>query len=128
MALENFVPFDFSEGAAYVSVTKNGITFNKAVMSKLSFPRYAVLLINKLDRQIALQGYDIEVPRSVPFYKATDMKAISVRMNGKDLLNTIAEMMGWDLDNSSFRIDGKLLYDERAILFDLTAAKNLDAQ
>ena len=128
MALENFIPFDFSEGAAYVSVTKNGITFNKAVMSKLNFPRYAVLLINKWEGQIALQGYDTEVSRAVPFYKGTDMKAISVRMNGKDLLNTIAEMMGWDLDNSSFRIDGKLLYDERAILFDLTAAKNLDVQ
>ena len=128
MALHNFIPFDFTEGAAYASVTKNGITFNKAVMSKLSLPRYAVLLINRTDRQIAIQGYDFEAPRAVAFYKGTDEKAVSVRWNGKDLLNTIAEMMDWDLDRESFRVDGKFLSEERAILFDLTQAKNLDAQ
>lgn len=128
MALENFIPFDFTEGAAYVSVTKNGLTFNKAVMSKLNFPRHATLLINGVDRKIAIQGYDFEAPRSVPFYKGTDSKAVSVRLTGKDLLNTIAEMMQWDLSNSSYRIDGKLLPAERAVVFDLTQARNLDAQ
>ena len=128
MLLQNFTPFDFSEGAAYVSVTKNGVTFNKAVMSKLNFPRYAVLLINRTDCQIAIQGFDNEAPRAVPFYKGTDEKAVSVRWNGKDLLNTISEIMHWNLNTDSFRIDGKLLLEERAILFDLTQAKNLDAQ
>lgn len=128
MALENFIPFDFTEGAAYVSVTKNGLTFNKAVMSKLNFPRYATLLINGVDRQIAIQGYDFETPRSVSFYKGTDNKAVSVRLSGKDLLNTISEMMYWDLNNSSYRIDGKLLSAERAVVFDLNQAKNLDTQ
>lgn len=128
MALENFVAFDFTEGAAYVSVTKNGLTFNKAVMSKLNLPRYATLLINGVDRQIAIQGYDFEIPRSVPFYKGTDNKPVSVRLSGKDLLNTIAEMMQWDLNNNSYRIDGKLLSADRAVVFDLTQAKNLDAQ
>ena len=126
MDLQNFIPFDFTEGAAYVSVTKNGLTFNKAVMSKLNFPRYTVLLINKAECQIAIQGYDVETPRAVPFYKVTDGKAFSVRWNGKDLLNTIAEMMNWDLNKNAFRIDGKLLPEERAILFDLTQARNLD--
>ena len=126
MALQNFIPFDFSEGAAYVSITKNGITFNKAVMSKLNLPRYAILLINPIDHQIAIQGCDLEMPRSVPFYKGTDQKAVSVRMNAKDLLNTISEMMGWDLNNSSFRVDGRFLSEDRAILFDLSQAKNLD--
>lgn len=126
--LQNFVPFDFSEGVAYVSVTKNGITFNKAVMSKLNYPCYAVLLINKANGQIALQGHDHQEPRSLPFYKGVDKKAVSVRWNGKDLLNTLSEMMGWDLTTSSYRIDGKLIPEERAILFDLQEAKNLDSQ
>ena len=128
MALENFIPFDFTEGAAYVSVTKNGLTFNKAVMSKLNFPRYATLLINGVDCKIAIQGYDFEAPRAVPFYKGFDNKAVSVRLTGKDLLNTIAEMMDWDLNQTSYRIDGKLLAADRAVVFDVTQAKNLDTQ
>ena len=126
MALQNFTAFDFTEGAAYASITKNGITFNKAVMSKLNLPRYALLLINSTEQQIAIQGHDFEVPKSVPFYKNSDKKAVSVRWNGKDLLNTLAEMMDWDLSNDSFRVDGKLLSEDRAILFDLKQAKNLD--
>lgn len=126
MALQNFTPFDFTEGAAYASITKNGITFNKAVMSKLGLPRYVLLLINKAEQQIAIQGYDLEVARAVPFYKGTDQKAVSVRWNGKDLLNTLSEMMSWDLNRCSFRVDGKLLAEDRAILFDFTQATNLD--
>ena len=34
--------------------------------------------------------------------------------------------MNWDLSNDSFRVDGKLLSEDRAILFDLKQAKNLD--
>lgn len=131
MTLQNFTPFDFSEGAAYVSVTKNGATFNKAVMSKLDFPRYVVLLINKSERQIAIQGHDIEVPKSVQFYKGPDLiekKAVSVRWNGKDFLNTLSEMMGWDLNWDSYRIDGVLLPEERAILFDFNQARKMDTQ
>lgn len=127
MTLQNFVPFDFNEGAAYASITKNGITFNKAVMSKLNFPRFVQLLINSQDHKIAIQSCDCETPRAIQYYKANDNKAVSVRWNGKDLLNTLCEMMDWNLNEASYRIDGKHLRDEHAILFDLSQAKNLDA-
>ncbi|MBQ4165563.1 MAG: hypothetical protein IJD85_04495 [Oscillospiraceae bacterium] len=62
MALQNFTAFDFTEGAAYASITKNGITFNKAVMSKLNLPRYALLLINRAEQQIAIQDTTLKYP------------------------------------------------------------------
>ena len=33
--LENFKAFNFNEGVPYVSVTSNGMTFNKSVIMKL---------------------------------------------------------------------------------------------
>ena len=43
--LENFKPFNFNEGAAYVSVTSNGMTFNKSVIIKLQYPEYVEMCI-----------------------------------------------------------------------------------
>ena len=45
--LENFKTFNFNEGVPYVSVTSNGITFNKDVVMKLDYPKYVVLLIDE---------------------------------------------------------------------------------
>ena len=44
--LTNFKAFDFNEGLPYVSITNNGLTFNKSVIMKMSYPSYVRLLIN----------------------------------------------------------------------------------
>ena len=36
--LNKFKPFDFTEGVPYISITENGITFSKGVVSKLGRP------------------------------------------------------------------------------------------
>ena len=51
---EGFKPFNFEEGIPYVSVTKNGVTFNKAVIMKLDYPEYIQLLINENTKQIVV--------------------------------------------------------------------------
>ena len=53
--LEGFKPFNFSEGVPYVSITNNGMTFNKSVVMKLDYPEQVVLLIDNETRRIALQ-------------------------------------------------------------------------
>ena len=47
--LSNFKTFDFSEGVPYISITSNGITFNKSVIMKMKYPTYVKLLINESD-------------------------------------------------------------------------------
>ena len=34
---DGFTAFNFNEGAPYVSITKNGVTFNKSVIMKLKY-------------------------------------------------------------------------------------------
>lgn len=125
--LSGFFAFNFDEGVASISVTPNGLTFNKSVAMKLDFPAYAVLLMNPDAKQIALQACDESTPRAIPFYKAQEKSnaARSVRWNHKDLLNYLSEMMGWNLHEMSYRVDGKLLPHEHAILFDLSKAKEM---
>lgn len=52
--LENFKPFNFNEGVPYVSITINGMTFNKSVIMKLEYPEYVRLLIDEETKRIAV--------------------------------------------------------------------------
>ena len=124
--LDSFVPYNFSAGVPYVSITSNGVTFNKSVVIKLDYPKHVVLLIDAAEKRIAVQSCDSTTPNAVAFYKPKKSNVVSVRWNGRDLLNSIEEITGWDLKNcSGYRVDGTLLKDENAILFDLKEAKSL---
>ena len=122
---EGFQTFNFDEGVPYVSVTKNGVTFNKAVIMKMGYPEYVVLLINANEKKIALKKCTEETPNHTSFYKENEKKILSVRWNAKDLLNTLQDMTGWDLSKDAYRIDGALIKEEEAMLFDFTNAKRL---
>lgn len=124
--LEGFTSFNFDEGVPYVSITKNGVTFNKAVIMKLDYPPFVQLLLNSQTKQIAIKACLESDQNSVAFYKKREnSNVISVRWNVKDLLNTLQEITGWDLTFDGYKVDGTLLKEERAMLFDLNNGKVL---
>ena len=120
--LSNFKTFDFSEGVPYVSITNNGITFNKSVIMKMKYPAYVRLLINETDKQIAVQTCDEHDDKSVQFYKEKSNGVLSVRWNAKDLINTISRICDWDLSHLSYRVNGILISEMKLMLFDLNEA------
>lgn len=123
--LEGFSAFDFSEGVPYVSFTQNGITFNKSVTLKLGEPEYARFLINADTKQVAVQACEAGEKNATVFYRPKASGALSVRWNARDLLNTLERIMGWNFKEVSYRADGILLENERAIVFDLSKASTL---
>ena len=122
---DGFKSFNFDEGVPYVSITKNGVTFNKAVIMKLNYPANVVLLINAEEKVIAIQKCTSDVKNSTTFYKENEKNILSVRWNARDLLNTLQDITGWDLSKDSYRVDGVLIVEENAMLFDLKTAKIL---
>ena len=124
--LDNFKPFNFNEGVAYVSVTNNGVTFNKSVIMKLEYPERVRLLIDEETKRIAVQTCTQDTPNAAVFYnREKKSNTLSVRWNGRDLLNTIQEITHWDLSKCGYRVDGVLLKEDQAMLFDLTHASEL---
>ena len=123
--LSNFSVFDFKEGVPYVSITSNGLTFNKSVIMKLHYPEFVILLINNESKQIAVQACDETNEKAVQFYKEKANGVISVRWNAKDLINTISRMCEWDLSQVSYRVNGVLIPEQSLMLFDLTDAITL---
>ncbi len=123
--LEGFSAFDFSEGVPYASFTQNGITFNKSVTLKLGEPEYARFLINADAKQVAVQACEADEKNATVFYRPKASGVLSVRWNARDLLNTLERIMGWNFKEVSYRADGILLENERAIVFDLSKATTL---
>ena len=123
---DGFTSFNFDEGVPYVSITKNGVTFNKAVIMKLDYPAFVQLLINPENKQIAIRVCGEGDHNSTAFYKKKEnSNVLSVRWNVKDLLNTLQEITGWDLSMYGYKVDGTLLKEEGAMLFDLNNGKIL---
>lgn len=120
--LTKFKTFDFSEGTPYLSITNNGITFNKSVIMKMKYPPYVKLLINEEEKQIAVQACEEDDDKAVQFYKEKTNGILSVRWNTKDLINTIARLCDWDLHQASYRVYGILIPDYKLMLFDLNEA------
>ena len=123
--LEGFKSFNFNEGVPAVSITSNGVTFNRSVTLKLGSPSHVVLLFNEATKQMAIQVCDESVENSVPYYRDNARGVLSVRWNGRDLLNTIEAMMDWDLKIQAFKSEGFHLKAENAILFDLAKSTEL---
>ena len=124
MDLTGFTAFDFSEGTPYVSFTKNGVTFSKAVTLKLGKPEYVRLLINSSTKQIALQTCAKNDDKAVQFYKPKKSGVLSVRWNARDLLSTFQRLLGTDFESTGCRADG-VLVDPAIMLFDLNNPKPL---
>ena len=120
--LSNFKTFDFSEGVPYISITSNGITFNKSVIMKMKYQAYVKLLINEADKQLAVQVCDEHDDKSVQFYKEKSNGVVSVRWNSKDLINTISRICDWDLNQLSHRVNGVLVPEMNLMLFNLNEA------
>lgn len=121
--LSKFEVFDFSEGVPYVSVTNNGLTFNKSVIMKMNYPSTVKFLIDATEKQIAIQTCDENEEKSIQFYKPKTNGVISVRLNARDLINTISRITGWNLKDESYRVMGVYIPECSLMLFDLKEAQ-----
>lgn len=124
--LEGFSSVPVLTGSAFMSVTDNGINFNKNVLLRMKKPKYVQFLINRSAKKVAIQACDNAAENAVQFYKDNVNIKYGVRYNNKDLETMVAAIMDWDLSSSNYRIDGVYLDDEHAMLFDLATARKFE--
>lgn len=123
--LEGFSPFSFGNTGPYMSVTKNGVTFNKIASEKLGKPANVLLLINHRTAQLAIKKAAANDPSAVPFCDVIKKGAPSVRWNSKELLREICSMTGWVLDApgcTGYKVFAQYDKPESALIFDLNSA------
>lgn len=123
--LEGFKPFSFGNTGPALSITKNGVTFNKAAAEKIGNPQFVLLFINDKTQQIAIKKSPMNDPNAIPFCAAIKKGAPSVRWNSKELLRTICSITGWNLTSegcTGYKVFGTMDKSEGALIFDLSNA------
>ncbi|MBS7298108.1 MAG: hypothetical protein KIG65_03395 [Eubacteriales bacterium] len=121
---EGFKTINLAVGYPNLSITKNGVTFNKASVIKLGKPAMVKLMINEAEKQIAIQVADENDENATPFVKG-EKKFLNVRWNYKDFVYSLAQMMNWDLEKDGYKVMGEYFSNEDALLFDLKKATKL---
>lgn len=121
---EDFKTINLAVGYPNLSITKNGVTFNKAAVIKLGKPAMVRLMVNEKEKQVAIQVTNREDESATPFVKG-EKKFLNVRWNYKDFVCSLAQMMEWDLEKEGYKVVGEYFSKEDALLFDLKKATRL---
>lgn len=121
--LVDFVPITLLSGSSFVSITDNGLNFNKNVLLRMHRPEYVVILLNMQKKQIAIQACEKNDSNAVAFFKPDSDVKYGVRLHNKDLENMLSRLMNWNLKESNYRIDGTHIEEENAMVFNLNEAR-----
>ena len=124
--LDSFQVIGNVTGVPSVSVTKNGIAFNKAVLEKMRCPEYVCAMIDKASKRIAIVACEKGSNGSRPFYKKGRDMSNGVRWNNADLRMTIENMMSWRLSEKGWKATGTYFEEENALIFDLNDSEPIN--
>lgn len=122
MDLKNFKTFTMVSGKSFMTVSKNGVAFSQAAIAELDKAEYVKILIDTIDKQIAIKVASKEDPDSTYFLRR-GKKTLYVRWNNSVLKAKISSMMGWDLNQHSYHIDSYYDSKDHLLLFDLKKAQ-----
>ncbi|GAB5053687.1 hypothetical protein PESHB5_01860 [Pediococcus parvulus] len=125
MDLSNFKTYSISTGIIRMTVAKSGISFSKTAVIRLGKPEFACILINSEEKIVVIQKSNKDDEAAAPFFKS-GRKNVTVRWNYRDLLQRLEEMMNWDTNENTYRIDGMYHSEEDVLSFDLKAAQIIE--
>lgn len=122
MNLSKFEVYKFSTGVSTMTISKSGISFSQTAVIRLEMATHVRLLINQVDKEIAIQQASSEDKQAMRFYRARK-NAVTARWNYKDLIATLSDLMGWNTDEHTYKVTGEFNASEKLILFKLGNAE-----
>ena len=122
--LEGFLEVPILQGSSFMSITDNGINFNKNVVKHMQGAENIILLCNSTKKQIAIQKCDKGRENSIQFYRDEKNFVNGVRFNNREVVQMIVSMMNWQEFN--YRADGFLTSDRNTMIFDLNSARKFN--
>ena len=121
--IDGFKKVQLMSGTAFVSITSNGLNFNKNVVLKMDRPKFISIYLNDDEKLLAIQSDEEQTGDNVAFVREKTNIANGVRVHNRELERMVEHMMQWDLESHNYRIDG--FYDDsaQAMMFDLKQAR-----
>ena len=121
--LEGFIEVPILQGSSFLSVTSNGLNFNKNVVKHMRQAESIKLFCNSSKKQLAIKKCDTNAENSIPFYRDAKSLKTGVRFNNREVQQMIATMMDWNLSEYNYRADGFLADDGETMIFNLNSAR-----
>lgn len=122
--LDGFKVVNLVSGVPTVTITKNGIAFNKNSVYKMERCERVLLMIDEEGKRLAIQKCDDSNVNATPFF--TGQKNNNVRWNNVDLLKKLEQMMNWDLSTDGFKSIGEYFEQDSALIFSLSDSEKID--
>ena len=121
MNMDGFKPFDFSIGVPKLSVTRNGVTFDRNTTIALDHAKYIKICVNEEKKSIFVcPGENGEVGSMKYYHEGKRVK--SVRTASKAFLSCAISLSGRKL-NDGFRVFGEKV--DGGVLFDFNSSDPL---
>ena len=124
--LEGFLEVPILQGSSFMSITDNGINFNKNVVKRMQGAANIIILCNSNKKQIAIQKCDKGRENSIQFYRDEKNFVNGVRFNNREVVQMIVSMMNWNLKEFNYRVDGFLSDDRNTMIFDLNSERKFN--
>ena len=121
--LEGFKKMQILIGSSFLSITSNGLNFNGNVVIHMQEAKNVILLINETTKQLAIQKCDEQTEDKITFCRNKSNRTNGVRFNNREIQQTIAKMMNWNLEQYNYRADGFYLDEDEAMIFNLNKAR-----
>lgn len=121
--LDSFEPIKRVKGVPTVTISKDGVAFSTAVLDKMNRPRYVLPMIDRSGRRFAIVECGPETDNAREFCAPGRKGAYGKRWSDRDLRSTLCDLMGWDVSEGGYRVDGSYDFDENAFVFNLYDAE-----
>ena len=125
--LEGFEPLRLVTGIPTMSITKNGVSFNKTSIEKLGCPPYVIPMIDRQGNRFAIVARDERDDDTRKFHQEGRDTSNGIRWNNNDLVATFENMMGWKIAYMGMKVMGKYSENDKAIIFNLESAEPIDS-
>lgn len=113
----DFKPMERIAGRAMMTVTRNGVSFSKQAVAKLSYPHFVQIFINKKDKMLGVKACEESAPNAIRFINSTKDKVDYVRWNNNDFTSGINSLVSKEIAEKGYKIEAEYLEEENALLF-----------
>ena len=114
---DDFKPLERIAGRAVITVTKNGVSFSKQAVSKLSYTHYVQIFISQSKKILGVKACDKNSTNSIKFVNEEKQKVDYVRWNNADFTKEINSIATEEAVKEGYKVEGDYLQDENALIF-----------
>ena len=119
-AMDKWKVFEFPDEPR-ISITENGVTFNRGVAQALNRPKYALILFDEENKLMAVKPCKSNEENKIDFYKSE--KVLSVRLPHKMLKKYIEKLLSIDLHINAYKCCGE--FKDGVVVFNLNECEKV---